>query len=74
MWLKTTPNYVVGVWGRGVYLEEVEADGVIPLHGDRASVLRDDLQTLQGSAVAPRQHLRARIQRETTLTSSLRVH
>lgn len=41
-----------------VYLNEVEADGVISLHGDRPYMLRDDLQTLQSSAVTSRQNLR----------------
>lgn len=44
--------------GWWVYLDEVEADGVISLHGDRPYVLWDDLQTLQSSAVTSRQHLR----------------
>lgn len=39
------------------HLKEVEADGVISLHGDGSVVLRDNLQTLQSFAVTPRQHL-----------------
>lgn len=45
-----------------VYLDEVEADGVISLHVDRSNMLRDDFQTLQGFAVTSRQHLRTRTQ------------
>ncbi len=43
--------------GLFVYLDKVEADGVISLHGDWSSMLWDDLQTLQGSAMTSRQHL-----------------
>lgn len=38
--------------------DEVEANGVISLHGDRPNVLRDHLKTLQGFVVTSRQQLR----------------
>lgn len=48
------------VWAgsAGTHFDEVKADGVISVHGDGAFVLRDDLQTLQGSAVTLRQQIR----------------
>lgn len=50
------------------HLDEVEAEGVVALHGDRACVLRDDLQTLQSFTVTSRQQLWAETQTEHTVT------